>query len=616
MDLTSDQEQLLDLTSDQEQLLDFTSDQEQLLGPQNSDLDSFVAPQDSDLNFSIAPQDSDLDSSVVPQELTEMSDNEIYKGQGLVEIYGILPNITKRIVFAIDDTFPNWSIAEHYVTQYGHQKGFMTIKIRNKIDNNGRSKKLNCDWKINLSSATGLVHITSFNDHYTEHQLSPDTNIFAPINRWFSDDCRDEIQHLVINDRCNLSTIRSLITTKYPNQLFLTRDLANIVAQLWREHSLYEYKEADPNWYIKPLIDPVSNRLCGVFWMDLGQRESIFKMRFKNLMDEYPTVSSYLQKLFSIKESWVCTYTFKIFNGEMQSTQRVEGLNHIIKTAISSSSLLLQVMDAIHQRIEREDLNQQFNLWTQKRINYNDHIILSTVYSQIVQQINKYLTPNLAIEQQKQIIQSTLYRAHIFKMWDADNLSNLQEIAYDSDFIENSYDVSQSYLLSLIKENEYSDVQEPFLMSNRDTKLAPIIHKLINKTNTNLLQIDNVQENNIQRSVDKKLRYNKSMSLAKQAVILQDGDANDNELDILLKSYIEKKTLQCEKETKERELRILRENYSSGNALAIETDNGQLISIEKVANLLNHIGKEALRKKWLKGVQENYQPKKSKEPTK
>ncbi|CAG8845221.1 27596_t:CDS:1, partial [Racocetra persica] len=97
-----------------------------------------------------------------------------------------------------------------------------------------------------------------------------------------------------------------------------------------------------------------------------------------------------------------------------------------------------------------------------------------------------------------------------------------------------------------------------------------------------------------------KLRYNKSMSLVKQAVILQDGNANDNELDILLKNYIEKKTLQYEKEIKERELRILRENYSSENALAIETDNGQLISIKKVANLLNYIGKGALCKKWLK----------------
>ncbi|CAG8764769.1 11717_t:CDS:2, partial [Ambispora leptoticha] len=98
------------------------------------------------------------------------------------------------------------------------------------------------------------------------------------------------------------------------------------------------------------------------------------------------------------------------------------GLNNHIKTAINSSSTLLQVMEAIQQRIE-----------------------------QIVQQINKYLTPNLATEPQKQIVQSTIYRAQIFNLWDSDNSLNLQEITYDNDFIENIYDISQLYLLALIK---------------------------------------------------------------------------------------------------------------------------------------------------------------------
>ncbi|CAG8799364.1 18983_t:CDS:1, partial [Racocetra fulgida] len=197
----------------------------------------------------------------------------------------------------------------HYVTQYGRQKGFVAIKIRSKTDHNGHltnlyykcefggtyqskktnnlqnqhnkgSKKINCDWKVNLSSATSMIRITSFNDHHVEHQLSPDTNIFAPVNRRFSDDCREEIRHLVVNGRCDLSTIRSLISAKFPDQLFLTRDLANVVAQLRREHKvegndasrllsqLYEYREKDSNWYIEPLIDSISNRLRGIFWMD------------------------------------------------------------------------------------------------------------------------------------------------------------------------------------------------------------------------------------------------------------------------------------------------------------------------------------------------------------
>ncbi|CAG8735919.1 10889_t:CDS:1, partial [Dentiscutata erythropus] len=115
----------------------------------------------------------------------------------------------------------------------------------------------------------------------------------------------------------------------------------------------------------------------------------------------------------------------------------------------------------------------------------------------------------------------------------------------------------------------------------------------------NLLRIDDVQKNFFQKSVDKKLQFNKLISLAKKAITLQNSE-NDNELDTLLKNYIEKKILQYEKETKEREMRILRENYSLENVLAIETDDNQLISINNVANLLNHIGKGALKKNHIK----------------
>ncbi|CAG8729949.1 3407_t:CDS:2, partial [Gigaspora rosea] len=193
--------------------------------------------------------------------------HETHKGQDLVGINGPLPHINKAIVFAIDDTFPNWSIAEHYVAEYGCQKGFVAIKIRNKTNRNGRLinlyykcefsrtyqpkktnnlpiqhnkgfKKLNCNWKVNLSCATGVVRITSFNDNHVEHQLLPDTKIFAPVNRRFSDDCREEICYLVVNKH-NVE--------------------GSEASQLLKQ--LYEYREKDSNWYIEPLVDSVSNRL-------------------------------------------------------------------------------------------------------------------------------------------------------------------------------------------------------------------------------------------------------------------------------------------------------------------------------------------------------------------
>ncbi|CAG8737788.1 15111_t:CDS:2, partial [Cetraspora pellucida] len=365
---------------------------------------------------------------------------------------------------------------------------------------------------------------------------------------------------------------------------------------------------------------------------------------------------------------------------DLSNTKHLFCLYHLSQNILKNLRSKL-VMEAIQQHIEHENFNEQFNLWSQERINYNDNIVLRFVFSEIIQQINKYLTPNLATEQQKQIVQSTIYRAQIFNLWDSDNSLNLQEITYDNDFIENIYDISQLYLLALIKENEYSSVkevwktmcltsaksihyvilyengryictclllishglvcqhffcmllesdfarfhimllpirwckdnvteseraQEPFLTSSRNTELTPIIHQLSNVMSINLLRINDIQENNLQKSINKKYQYNKSMSLAKKAITLQGESENDNELDTILKNYIEKKILQHEKETKEREQRVLRENYNLGNVLAVKTDNEQIISIDDVANLLRHVGKGASCKNHIKGVQEEY----------
>ncbi|CAG8763619.1 24345_t:CDS:2, partial [Dentiscutata erythropus] len=461
---------------------------------------------------------ADLSQELLHDEINKT--HETYKGQDLAIVNGSLPRIKKPIVFAVDDTFPDWPIAEHYIAEYGRQKGFVAIKIRSKTDHNGHL--INLYYKCEFGRT--VVRITSFNDHYVEHQLSLDTEFFAPVNRRFSDECNEEIHHLVVNGRCDLATIRSLISVKYPDQLFLTRDLANVVAQLQQEHKvegnnasqllklLYEYKEKDPDWYIEPLIDSISNCLCGIFWMDPSQHER-----------------------------WIR------FSQTLMPDETIESFHWVMGQLKKATGILPRIL------MTDEDLSM------------------------------KYVS------------------------WDFDNSLNLQ-VTYNNDFVENIYDISQSYLLALIKENEYSSIQEIWritcLILTRNTELAPITHQLSNATNVNLLRVDNVQEKNFQKSVNKKLQFNKSMSLAKRAITLQGDGENDNELDTFLKSYIEKKILQYEKETKEREMRVLRENYNLGNAIAIKTKNDQLISIDDVANPLHHIGKGAPKKNCIKGAQE------------
>ncbi|CAG8833590.1 2237_t:CDS:2, partial [Gigaspora margarita] len=95
---------------------------------------------------------------------------------------------------------------------------------------------------------------------------------------------------------------------------------------------------------------------------------------------------------------------------------------------------------------------------------------------------------------------------------------------------------------------EFEHAQEPFLIASCNTKLAPA-----------------------HGHVKKKLRFTKTMSLAKQAITLQEDNENDYELEVFLKNYIEKK---------------------------LELDPAY------------HVGKGALYKNRIKGEQEKYQEKK------
>ncbi|RIB08521.1 hypothetical protein C2G38_2045089 [Gigaspora rosea] len=124
----------------------------------------------------------------------------------------------------------------------------------------------------------------------------------------------------------------------------------------------------------------------------------------------------------------------------------------------------------------------------------------------------------------------------------------------------------------------------------------------------NLFQIDNIQENKFQKRIEKKVRFNKAMSLAKQAIALQNDDKNDHELEVFMQNYVDKKNFELEKETQQRELRIFKERQNS-NVLSTQIDR-HAVSIKNIANSAYHVGKGAPRKKCIKGEQEKYQAKK------
>ncbi|CAG8836371.1 35391_t:CDS:2, partial [Gigaspora margarita] len=70
---------------------------------------------------------------------------------------------------------------------------------------------------------------------------------------------------------------------------------------------------------------------------------------------EFPDATSYLNcALFNEKECWAICYTSKVFNAKIQSTQRVEDQNTIVKNLVNSSAFLINLVKSIDEQIDQK----------------------------------------------------------------------------------------------------------------------------------------------------------------------------------------------------------------------------------------------------------------------
>ena len=223
--------------------------------------------------------------------------------------------MTHPVELSVGTNFNSWEIAEHYLKEYGRQRGFVVKKYRveytdstNQIpkrrtfaceyagkhkpmksaqmdqQRNKGSKKTGCQWRVNLSKSqnNNSIRITLINLEHN-HEILADNIKFATTFRRFSQPIMNEIEHAVIHGHCDAHTIRNLLQPLYPDQLFLTQDLSNAIQKIKRENKivgtdashllkfLLNQQKEEPTMFVQPLINVDSNRLYGVFWMTANQ---------------------------------------------------------------------------------------------------------------------------------------------------------------------------------------------------------------------------------------------------------------------------------------------------------------------------------------------------------
>ncbi|RHZ70110.1 hypothetical protein Glove_275g98 [Diversispora epigaea] len=241
---------------------------------------------------------------------------------------GVLPLINTPMELIQGTQFISMPIAVHFIEQYTCQKKFSIIKYKNetfqdgicrkrvfKCDMGGRyneklsrptlgkqknkgTKKNGCIWQINVTRGKNspISTITSFiNEH--NHELFNEMIVFAIAYKGFSQEIMEQIEFYVTHGHCDITMIRNLLKSKYPDRVFLPGDLGNAIQKIKREKGLnigdaaflltklLEYQKKNPEWFIKPLINDTSNRLIGIFWISRLAAQAIIQDKRQELYE-------------------------------------------------------------------------------------------------------------------------------------------------------------------------------------------------------------------------------------------------------------------------------------------------------------------------------------------
>src|SRR5947209_8146948 len=109
--------------------------------------------------------------------------------------------------------------------------------------------------------------------------------------------------------------------------------------------------------------------------------ESVFERRSQGIVEKYAAGKKYITTmLLNRKHSWVKCFTSRHFTAGTQSTQRAESENALIKKSIQSSFSLLQVQEAIENRLEFESINTRYSIWKTSTLQYTKPLIVQTFF--------------------------------------------------------------------------------------------------------------------------------------------------------------------------------------------------------------------------------------------
>ena len=209
-----------------------------------------------------------------------------------------------------------------------------------------------------------------------------------------------------------------------PKVLFTDAD-AGMIAAI--HETLPETKHNYCIWHIRKNLEKNLKGKLGNIYIDFIKAwnkcrnsfsESEFHKQWNDLLANFPIAKGYLERVLGTNvTSWALCYTHQSFNAGIQSTQRVESYNALIKKSVSRNTTLFELDIQIQLQLDKEE---QFER-QEEQIEQNPTIGLPNIIDRYFKQINniikKYLTPRILKIQHQQINESLLYRIRRIENW-------------------------------------------------------------------------------------------------------------------------------------------------------------------------------------------------------
>ncbi|RIB01771.1 hypothetical protein C2G38_2229721 [Gigaspora rosea] len=157
--------------------------------------------------------------------------------------------------------------------------------------------------------------------------------------------------------------------------------------------------------------------------------------------------------LGSQKQKWALCYTSCVFTAGMQTMQRVEGQNAIIKSTVNSHTSVLELFKKLDEQFSRVFTIIQYQIWTHfvtgSTLIHSSHNFSPIIDAWIVD----YLTPAALSIQRQEIAQAICGQGPVFEI-------EINIESFNISFAENTVDVPLIHLKELIPTNRYNDIIE------------------------------------------------------------------------------------------------------------------------------------------------------------